>query len=432
MLAPKHPIIVQAYIITIGDEILIGQVTDTNATYMAAALTEKGVDVVEHLSVSDDRAAIIGAIDRAFAAADLVLMTGGLGPTKDDITKSVLADYFATSLVFHEKSWERLQRIFRDFGREPQASHRVQCYMPLSAEILTNKMGTAPGMLLKRDGKTLISMPGVPYEMSYLVDNEVIPRIDDWQKQGKIQKLRSVTMLTAGAGESMIAEMIEDVEEELPKNMSLAYLPNLGTVRLRLSVRGEDEEKMASQLNHYQTRIETIISDLIYGYGKQNLAAVLGELLNQNQLTLGTVESCTGGKIAQMLTNNAGSSAYYQGSIIAYDNEVKKNLLAVKQETLVEHGAVSEQTVREMVAGGLQTLGTDIVVATSGIAGPGGGTPEKPVGTIWVAVGNSKQIHAELLNVGKDRERNITYSTLRALNIVRQFVLDMLPHNELI
>lgn len=412
----------KAYILTIGDEILIGQVTDTNATYMATALSAEGIDVVEHLSVSDTAPAILSALDRALAAADLVLITGGLGPTKDDITKSVLANYFNTELVFHEPSWERLQAFIRKFGREPSESHKVQCYMPATAEILTNARGTAPGMLLRQGDKTLVSMPGVPYEMRYLVKQEVLPRVKALLEKRDAAKLRSVTILTAGAGEGTIAEQIAEVEDSLPDNMSLAYLPNLGTVRLRLSIRGHDEAEMTSELKKYQGRIEAIIGGMVYGYGKKNLASAVGELLLEHGLQLGTIESCTGGRIAQMLTDNPGASAYYHGSIIAYDNEVKKSLLGVSEKTLKEYGAVSEAAVREMVAGGLEQLGTDIVVATSGIAGPDGGTDEKPVGTIWIAVGNKDRIEAELFHAGKDRKRNITYTAFQALNMVRKFV----------
>ncbi|MEL6274250.1 MAG: CinA family nicotinamide mononucleotide deamidase-related protein, partial [Bacteroidota bacterium] len=379
-----------AYIITIGDELLIGQITDTNSAFMSAALHEEGVEVIEQLSVSDTRTAIRSAIDRAFSKADVVLMTGGLGPTKDDITKLVLAEYFSTELVFHAESWERLGRIYRQFGREPMDSHRQQCFLPAAAEILPNKLGTAPGMLLRKDGKILVSMPGVPYEMRYLVEHEVIPRLQAMAPDRMRQ--RSLTILTAGEGESRVAEKIESVEDSLPEHMSLAYLPNLGTVRLRLTTRGTDDAAMQEELQHYQSQIEELIGHLVYGTGKKTLSMTIGELLQERGLTLGTTESCTGGRIAQMLTSVAGSSAYFYGSVVAYDNRIKRNVLGVKAATLEQHGAVSEETIREMVAGGLDVLETDLVLATTGIAGPGGGTPTKPVGTIWIAVGNKDRI----------------------------------------
>jgi nicotinamide-nucleotide amidase len=413
----------KAYILTIGDEILIGQVTDTNATYMAAALTAEGVEVVEHLSVSDTRAGILSGLDRALAAADLVLITGGLGPTKDDITKVVLAEYYDTTLDFHQESWERLVEIYGRFGHKAIDIHRQQCFLPAAAEVLINKLGTAPGMLLQRDGKTVISMPGVPYEMRYLVEHEVMPRV---RALGDLevgrQLLRSVTILTAGAGESALAEMIESVENELPTHLSLAYLPNLGTVRLRLSARGTNEEILQADLEKYRVRIETIIGSYVYGPGNKTLAEAIGELINEESLTIGTVESCTGGRIAQMITVVPGASAYYHGSVVAYDNQVKEDVLGVSKKTLKKHGAVSEEVVREMITGGLKVLGTDIVVATTGVAGPGGGTEAKPVGTIWIAVGNKERTMTKLLSAGKDRERNITYTAFQALNLVRQFV----------
>lgn len=413
----------KAFILTIGDEILIGQVTDTNATYMAAALTAEGVEVVEHLSVSDTRAGILSGLDRALASADLVLVTGGLGPTKDDITKVVLAEYFGTTLEFHQASWDRLVKVYAGFGREATQSHRQQCFLPATAEVLINKLGTAPGMLLQKDSKTVVSMPGVPYEMRYLIEHEVMPRVRDMSNRTAGRHLlRSVTILTAGAGESTLAELIESVENDLPAHLSLAYLPNLGTVRLRLSARGTNEEALQADLRKYQARIETIIGSYVYGHGNKTLGQAIGELINEEGLTIGTAESCTGGRIAQMITAVPGASAYFQGSIIAYDNKLKEKILRVSKKALKRHGAVSEEVVREMVAGGLKVLGTDLVVATTGIAGPGGGTEEKPVGTIWIAVGNKERTVTQLLKAGKDRERNITYTAFQALNLVRQFV----------
>lgn len=413
----------KAYILTIGDEILIGQVTDTNATYMAAALTAEGVNVVEHLSVSDTRAGILSGLDRALAAADLVLITGGLGPTKDDITKVVLAEYFSTTLEFHPESWDRLVSIYARFGREATASHRQQCFLPATAEVLTNKLGTAPGMLLTRAGKTVVSMPGVPYEMRYLVEHEVLPRVRDLgNREVGREILRSITILTAGAGESTLAELIEEIEDNLPTHVTIAYLPNLGTVRLRISARGVNEENLQADLEKYLAKIEAVIGRFIYGHGNKTLGQAIGELINEEGLTIGTAESCTGGRIAQMITVVPGASAYFHGSVVAYDNRIKREVLRVSKKALKKHGAVSEEVVREMVQGGLKVLGTDLVVASTGIAGPGGGTEEKPVGTIWIAVGNKDRILTKLLKAGKDRERNITYTAFQALDLVRQFV----------
>ena len=414
----------KAYILTIGDEILIGQVTDTNATYMAGALNDEGYEVVEHLSVADTREGIRDGLDRALAAADVVLMTGGLGPTKDDITKKVLAEYVGTELVFHEESWERLVKLYRKFGREAGKHHRVQCELPAAATVLTNKRGTAPGMWLAHEGKILVSMPGVPYEMRYLVENEVIPRLVAGNVDATRQ--RSLTILTAGAGESTIAEAIEGVEDAMPDHVSLAYLPNLGTVRLRITVRGTDETIMQAELNDWKRQVEIIVGDLVYGYGKEDLALAVGRRLEAAGKTLVTAESCTGGAVAAMLTGNAGSSAYFNGGVVSYSNELKQILLGVNAATLAAHGAVSEQTVTEMAAGGRARLAADYAIATSGIAGPGGGSEEKPVGTIWIAVAGPDGVRTRLLSAGKDRRRNITYTTHQVLDMLRR-ELDGLP-----
>lgn len=417
-MSPSNLRPVTAYILTIGDEILIGQVTDTNATFMAEALNGEGYEVVEHLSVADSREGIRAGLDRALAAADIVLMTGGLGPTKDDITKKVLAEYVGTELAFHEPTWERLRKIYHDFGREALPMHRVQCELPSSATVLTNKRGTAPGMWLEHNGKVLVSMPGVPYEMRYLVRQEVLPRLDRRNRDG--QRKRSLTILTAGAGETTIAEAIAEVENSLPEHMSLAYLPNLGTVRLRITSRGTDDEVMQQELADYQQRIEAIIGDLVYGYGKNDLASVVQHRMQEKSWTLATAESCTGGSIAAMVTGHAGSSGHFTGSIVAYDNKVKKSLLGVPAETLRDHGAVSEPTIIAMAEGVRRRLGTDFGLATSGIAGPDGGTPEKPVGTIWIAVAGPGGTTTRLLRAGKDRQRNITYTVHHALDLLRR------------
>ncbi len=407
-----------AYILTIGDEILIGQVTDTNATYMANALNDEGYDVIEHLSVADTRAGIRDGLDRALAVADVVLMTGGLGPTKDDITKKVLAEYVGTELVFHEDSWERLVKIYARFGKEAGKHHRVQCFLPATATVLTNERGTAPGMWLEHEGKILVSMPGVPYEMRYLVKNEVVPRLVAGNTDATRQ--RSLTILTAGEGESTIAEMIEAEEDSLPAHMSLAYLPNLGTVRLRLTTRGTDEAAMQAELTDYKDRIEAIIGYTVYGYGKEDLALAVQRRMQEKNLTLATAESCTGGSIAGMITGHPGSSGHFLGGIVAYDNAVKQNLLNVPAEILEAHGAVSQPVVEAMAEGARKALHTDYAIATSGVAGPGGGTEAKPVGTIWIAVAGPDGVKSRLLNAGKDRKRNVTYTMHQALESLRR------------
>jgi nicotinamide-nucleotide amidase len=409
----------RAYIITIGDEILVGQIVDTNAAYLAEALTEYGFDVVERSSVADTAAAIRSGLDRAMAQADIVITTGGLGPTKDDVTKAVLADYVGTELAFHEDSWRRLQKIIRGFGREPQESHRQQCYLPATAEILPNDRGTAPGMLFRVGGKYLISLPGVPYEMRHLLRDRVLPLLVAARTGDRIIHQ---TLLTAGAGESMIAEKVADLEAALPAHLRLAYLPNLGTVRLRLTGRGPDAEVLQAELDQWMGRLRDRLGDLVFGMGTGSLLETVTRLLQARELWVATAESCTGGYVASQLTRLPGSSAHFRGGIVAYDNEVKIDELGVSPAVLEEHGAVSEPVVIQMVRGACRLLRTDVAVATSGIAGPSGGTPEKPVGTIWIAAGNKKKVVTYLLRAGKDRQRNIQFATNAVLNLLRKFV----------
>lgn len=406
-----------ASILTVGDEILIGQVTDTNATYMAAALSEEGITVVEHLSVADSRPGIMGGLERATEQSDIVLMTGGLGPTKDDITKVVLADFFGRELRFHNPTWKRLTKLYQRYGREPNETHRQQCKLPTGAKVMINERGTAPGLWFEKEDKVVVSMPGVPYEMRYLMDNEVMRRIK--RRNLDADLLRSVTILTAGEGESTIAEKLDRFEAKLPENMSLAYLPNLGTVRLRLSARGDSEAILREQLEAFGGQIEQTLGDLVFGYGKDDLASVVGRILQDRGQTLVTAESCTGGNLGRMITTHPGSSAHYRGGVVAYSNDLKQSLLGVPAPVLIDHGAVSEETVMAMAEGAARRMGADYAIATSGIAGPGGGTPEKPVGTIWIAVATPERIVTKLLRSGKDRQRNISYTSLQALNLLR-------------
>ncbi|MEM7573169.1 MAG: competence/damage-inducible protein A [Bacteroidota bacterium] len=410
----------KVYLITIGDEILIGQVTDTNAAFMAQQLSEQGHEIVEKMSVPDSFPGILGGIERAMELADVVLLTGGLGPTKDDITKQVLAQYFESEMVFHEPTWEAIQAIFRRFGREPKDSHRHQCFLPAKAVVLPNERGTAPGMLLEKAGKILISMPGVPYEMRALVRNAVIPELERREDRSEVVVYR--TLLTAGEGESWIAARLEKFENGLPGHVKLAYLPHLGTVRLRLTAKGSDAENLNRELDELQAQAESLLGDLVYDYGDISLAESVGNSLKEKGWQLATAESCTGGQIAGKITANAGSSAYFRGSVVAYDNAVKTDLLGVAPAIINRDGAVSEACVRAMAEGVLRTTGAQVSIATSGIAGPGGGTEKKPVGTIWMAVSNGEQTEVQLLKTGKDRRRNIEYTSLRALNMLRLFI----------
>lgn len=411
-------------IVTIGDEILIGQIIDTNSAWMGQQLNLVGAKVSAIHSVSDTKEGIINALETALKQADVVLMTGGLGPTKDDITKKTIADYFGADMVFHEPTWERIQGLFKRWGRSTTPAHKEQCFMPSNAKILFNKMGTAPGMWFEVAGKIVVSMPGVPYEMKYLMEFEVIPKLVE-HFPGK--PIAHRTILTVGEGESRIAAKLEKIEEELPDFVKLAYLPNLGNVRLRLSAIAENGEDIETVLDQKAKEIEGVIPELIYGYGTETLEEAIGKLLKQKGLTLSTAESCTGGFLAHKITKIPGCSVYYKGSIVAYAYEAKRNLLAVKQETLEKYGAVSEETVKEMVVGVLETLNTDIGISISGIAGPGGGTPDKPVGTVWLAIANKDHVNTLKLQIGKDRLRNIEYTAVQGLNMIRQFVHKYYP-----
>ena len=408
-------------IITIGDEILIGQIIDTNSAWIAQQLNLIGAAISKITSVSDTTAAIQGALTPGLKEADVILITGGLGPTKDDITKKALAALFNVDMVFDQPTYDRILGMFKKWGRTPTPAHKEQCYMPANAQLLPNKMGTAPGMWFEYEGKVVVSMPGVPYEMKYLMENEVIPKL---LTRFPAKPIVHRTIQTAGEGESRIAARIEGIEMSLPAHIKLAYLPSLGRVRLRFSGTGADKQKLEKEIDQYVKAVKREIPELIFGYEEDTLETVIGQLLKERGLTIATAESCTGGYLAHRITSISGSSAYFMGSVIAYDNAVKSQLLKVKNATLDTYGAVSEQTVKEMVSGTLALLNTDIAIAISGIAGPGGGTPDKPVGTIWLAIGHKDQTQTLLLHAGKDREKNIQYTANYALNLIRKFVTE--------
>ncbi|HFA49848.1 MAG TPA: CinA family nicotinamide mononucleotide deamidase-related protein [Bacteroidetes bacterium] len=411
------------HIITIGDELLIGQVIDTNSSTMAQMLQTIGGQVTGRTTIGDDRETILETLKMATQKADVVLVTGGLGPTKDDITKKTLAEFYGVGFVFHQPTNEWINKLYERFAVPMPDSIRDQCLMPQNATILTNKRGTAPGMWFDENGTVLVSMPGVPHEMEYIMEHGVIPKL---QQRFPSDPFSHRTLLTVGEGESRISIMIKDFEENLPSFIKLAYLPGIGRVRLRLTASYKDEDFINAILDEKFEELQSYIPNkLIVAKEDITLEEALGKLLNKKGLTLSTAESCTGGYVAHLITSVPGSSAYYMGSVLSYSNEIKMKLLGVKKETLNKHGAVSEQTVKEMVAGALKLLNTDIAVATSGIAGPSGGTPEKPVGTIWVAVGNKNKTITHKLNLGKDRIRNIQYTTTRALNMVRLFAEDV-------
>lgn len=410
-------------IITIGDEILIGQIVDTNSAFIGRLLNLNGMSVKRISSISDNREDIINALDEAQNRADIILLTGGLGPTKDDITKKTLCEYFNTTMHFDELVYQDVVAIFATYNKKVTAINRKQAEVPQICEVIRNYNGTAPGMWFDVNGKIIVSMPGVPYEMEAMIKNQVIPKI---KSRFSLPAIFHKTVLTQGIGESSLAELIADWEESLlALNIKLAYLPSAGAVRLRLSVTGADENKLRLAVNSKIDELQKIIPEYIYGYEifgeeSQTLQQVVGELLNNNKKTVSLAESCTGGFISSLITSVSGSSAYYKGSIICYSYEIKIVELNVSQQLLNEHGAVSQPVVEQMAKGIREKYKTDYAIAVSGIAGPNGGTIDKPVGTVWIALATPNKIIAEKFLFGNNRQRNIQKSALAALNMLKK------------
>ncbi|MBK0402239.1 competence/damage-inducible protein A [Adhaeribacter sp. BT258] len=408
---------VLAEIITIGDEILYGQIVDTNSAWLGTELGKIGVRVKQISSIADEAAAITQAVIDAQTRADLILITGGLGPTRDDITKKTLAEYFGCGLKLDPQSLEDVTDLFQKRGRELTEANRQQAFLPENCTPIRNPIGTAPGMWFEHNGKIIVSMPGVPYEMMHMMTEMVIPRI---QAAFEFPVIIHKVIQTIGIGESFLAEQLSDWEDALPPHIKLAYLPHLAGVRLRLTGHGTDPDELEDQLLKELSAVSTLISKFIYAYGEVTLEETIGMLLNARSLTISTAESCTGGHVAHKLTSIPGSSMYYMGSIIAYDNDVKIKQLQVKPETIEQYGAVSEAVVREMAENVRKIMGTDVGIATSGIAGPGGGTEEKPVGTLCIAYADATKTISKKLFFNKDRELNIEFTAMTLLNLVRQ------------
>ncbi|EDM38154.1 competence-damage inducible protein [Pedobacter sp. BAL39] len=404
-----------AEIITIGDEILIGQIVDTNSAWMAKQLNLIGMKVKQISSVSDDAAHIIEALQQAEKRADVILITGGLGPTKDDITKLTLARYFDMGFRRDEETLQHVTDIFARLNRPMIDLNRKQADVPDRCTVIKNQNGTAPCMWFKEHGKIYVSMPGVPFEMMYLMEEEIIPRL---KKAFQLPAIFHKTILTANIGESFLATEIETIEDQLPPHIKLAYLPRLGQVRLRLSGTGTDEKLLHEEVESYAQQIITRISKYVVAEEDIALEKALLDQMKKRKLTLSTAESCTGGYIAHLITQHAGSSAVYMGGGVTYSNELKMSVLGVKAETLTQFGAVSEETVREMAAGAKKHFNTDYAVAVSGIAGPDGGTPEKPVGTVWIAVANRYRVVTRLCVFGNKRAQNIERSAIAALSMI--------------
>jgi len=408
--------IIKAELLTIGDEILYGQIVDTNSQWMSVELDKIGIKVVRKTSIGDKEEDILTAFAEAEKRADVVLITGGLGPTSDDITKPCLARYFNCEIRMHEEALAEVREFFTSRGREITEINRQQAALPICCTKITNPIGTAPGMWFERTGKIFMSMPGVPHEMKRMMTERVLPKLLETFKMPTI--LHKV-IRTAGIGESMLAEKIASWEKSLPEHIKLAYLPSLGEVKLRLTGFGDASEKLRKEIDDYAQKLLPFAGDYVFGYGDDPLEVVLGNTLRAKKLTLSVAESCTGGYVSHLITSVPGCSDYFLGSMIPYDYQIKMRQLGVKPETLEKYGAVSEPTISEMANIVRAKFNTDIGVATSGIAGPGGATPDKPVGTTWIAYSDKHQTVTKKLQLTKDRAINIKLASAAVLNLIR-------------
>lgn len=411
---------IQAEIITIGDEILYGQITDTNTQWISSELDKIGIRTIRKSSVGDSEKAILEIFEESSKRAELVIVTGGLGPTKDDITKKTFCKYFNTELVINPQALADVTAFFKLRGRELSNLNKGQGEIPANATFIQNTMGTAPGMWFEQGEVVYISMPGVPFEMKGMMTLTLLPKLQEYFKTPSIFHK---VIRTVGIGESYLAEMIEMWEDALPKHIKLAYLPSVGNVKLRLTGFGEDLKTLETQVEEQFQKILPTIQEYVYGFGNDELEEVVGRLLIKNKQTVSVAESCTGGYLGHQFTKVSGSSAYFIGGILSYDNAVKINQLSVKEETLNTYGAVSEKTVIEMSENVRKLMGTTFGLATSGTAGPNGGTFDKPVGTIWIAVASEKQTITQQLTLGGSREQNIHLTSINILNLLRKICL---------
>lgn len=410
-------------LITIGDEILIGQVTDTNAVWISRQLNRLGVEVGEMVSISDNPGQIRATLDRYMGQYDLLIMTGGLGPTKDDLTKQTLAEYFDSALVQVPEVLEKIESYFRKMGRTLIQSNIRQADVPEACQALPNNHGTAPGMWFERDGSILVSLPGVPYEMKGIMKDEVLPRV---RERVEVPNVVHRTIMTQGVPESYLAELIKSWEANLPDCVKLAYLPRPGIVRLRLSATGKCAADAGKTLKELEEGLLKIIPQHVFGYDDISLEKALGELLKEKNLSLATAESCTGGNIAHLITSVPGSSAYFNGSVVAYQNEVKSKVLNVDEAVINKHGAVSGAVVEQMAQGVMQRMESDCAIAVSGIAGPDGGTEEKPVGTTWISVRYGENAYVKMYRFWGTRDRVVDQASYTAMQLLRRLILDLL------
>lgn len=411
----------QAIIITIGDELLIGQVIDTNSAWMAQELNKAGIRVSRRVAVGDVWEEIWETLDEESTKADIILITGGLGPTADDITKPLLCKYFDGKLIVDAGALENVTNIFTNILKRPMIERNLkQAEVPDTCKVILNKRGTAPGMWFEKNGKIFVSMPGVPHEMKGMMTDDVIPAL---RKVFNFPHIAHRTLLTAGVGESFLADLIAGFEYQLPDFIRLAYLPNYGMVRLRLSGSGVNREEVEKNIQYHFETLQLMVKDYLVTNEDEAMAQVVAKLLVAKNKTVSSAESCTGGYIAHLLTEKAGASAYYAGSIVSYSYKAKENLLQVNSKTLEINGAVSEEVVIEMAKGAIRNIQTDFTIAVSGIMGPEGGMPDKPVGTVWIAVGNAMHIVTQKFNFRFDRQRNIELTATNALNMLRKFII---------
>jgi nicotinamide-nucleotide amidase len=411
---------IRAEVVTIGDEILFGQITDTNTQWIGTELTNIGIRVIRKSSVGDQVENILQVLNEAHQRADVIIITGGLGPTKDDITKKTLCTYFGVDMVRNETALALVTSFFAKRGREMTDLNRAQADLPANATYMQNDWGTAPGMWMEHQGRVYVSLPGVPFEMKNLMTHRILPTL---KSHFVTPVIKHKMVLTVGIGESFLAERIEAWEDNLPPHIKLAYLPSFGGVRLRLTATGTDETVLDQELVDQVAKVLPLIEKNVYGYDDDTLENVIGQLLKARGWTLSTAESCTGGYVAARITSVPGSSVSFMGSIVSYSNDVKINQLGVSPDTLAQFGAVSEETVREMAEGVRKALGTDVGISTSGIAGPDGGTTDKPVGTIWIACATKERTVTKLLKLGKYRDQNIQLTATYVLNLLREEIL---------
>ena len=412
----------KAAVVTIGDEILIGQIVDTNSGFIAKSLDKIGIETREMLSISDDKQHILDTFASLQNKVEVVIITGGLGPTKDDITKHTLCEYFEDTLVRNaEVELHVIALIERALGKSASQINKDQALVPSKCTVLHNQVGTAPGMWIKKENTVFISLPGVPYEMKYLIENQVIPKlVHEYQRPYIVHK----TILTYGQGESHVAERIEDWENQLPECIKLAYLPSPGRVRLRLTARGKDKQLLEEAIAANVKSLDMIIHDIIVGFEEEDtIEVVLGRILKNNQLTLATAESCTGGKIAQLLTSVPGASAYFKGSVVSYATEAKINVLGVSKELIDACTVVSKEVASAMAMNVQKMMQTDYAIATTGNAGPTKGEADAEVGTVCIALATPKGIVVEEFNFGQPREKVIDRAVIKSLEMLQKEIL---------